>query len=355
MQTADESGPMPPEPPPGSKYGRQDITLDEILLRYFLNAVLIAAVTILAMSLARWLLNLLLGGFLEQREIWTKAIPFGIGIGTGTWMLIVVLTKRTIIVNAASGIVTKSILNKSMWSYLQGFYMLLPWETVFKVIDLKRETKMVEDEKDSFLSENDLPMKVKFLIKRRAHPYYLINHVLNDEAAADPVFKARIKSFLTQQVRMKTDGDAINDIGEFKDKFALVFGGPDDTDPLEYAYGVWTGNPELYVIERSKEGQESRAKVVEVQAFSDAVKKHLETMKDLDPNYSLDQAKEDVLLITGEMDKTIHAIEGLGKLGDLPRELRELNLSVVAPGAGSGNSGKNKKHNNKTGKKEGGK
>jgi hypothetical protein len=337
----EETDAIPPIPDDGT---RQDVhEWDEIISRYAVNVLLVATTTLAVSILSRWLLVLVFGGFVPARDLWTKAIPFGIGFGTGIAVLCLLIAHKCIVVGANQGVVTKSLIHEKMWSFLQGFYMMYPWEDVFKTVDLTRHTKMGADEKETYLSLNDQPLKVRFLVVRKAHQYYLINYVRSDEDAADSVFKVRIKSFLTEGIRKKNDGDVISDLKKYRDDFIKVFGGSRVTDKLERFYGVWTGNPELYTIERTGLGAESRAKVIEVQSFNDAVMLHLKLTKEKgDEAYTFAQAKEDVLQVTGDATRIIHSIEGIGTLKDLPRDLRDLNINIGGL-PGSQGKGKGKK------------
>ncbi|HEY4511978.1 MAG TPA: hypothetical protein VJH55_04010 [Candidatus Paceibacterota bacterium] len=149
----------------------------------------------------------------------------------------------------------------------KGLRLKFPFQSVFKKVDMAREIKSESKMETKYPTKNkhnkSINLTANWFLAIRPLAGYLVNYVENhtDEAEdndVEKVFRAKTERFLHQYIiSFEDDEEVMENLGAMSHEFRRQNGGEEYIDALEIRYGVWTGTPQLFGIDREPAVQDA--------------------------------------------------------------------------------------------------
>lgn len=149
----------------------------------------------------------------------------------------------------------------------KGLRLKFPFQSVFKKVDMAREIKSESKKETKYPTKNkhnkSINLTADWFLAIRPLAGYLVNYVENrvddaEDSDVEKVFRAKTERFLHQYIiSFENDEEVMENLGAMGHEFRRHFGGEEHIDAMEIRYGVWTGTPQLFGIDREPAVQDA--------------------------------------------------------------------------------------------------
>ncbi len=228
-------------------------------------------------DLVIWAFTLILLLAFGNHTPWPNASPV---ISIIIWILFLSITRKWwfVLTEGNMGVVLFDPLFNQLSEISGGLSMKLPWESIYKTIDIRKDIfTMKHLDGESYPTINGFLLEVKWIVVISPNIGHLVNFVRFKPEDAQVQVRARVTAFLNAFINQHTDNEVIGGMSkksspgfhDLQNEFENIFDGP-HLHQIEEDYGIWTGRPEVFDVDRDMESQKTRATKGKVEALKEA-------------------------------------------------------------------------------------
>ncbi|MCR4334228.1 MAG: hypothetical protein NUV47_00660 [Patescibacteria group bacterium] len=237
-------------------------------------------------NLVIWAFTLILLLALENHILWPTASPV---ISIVVLILILFATRKWwfVLTEGNTGVVLFDPMFNHLSEISGGLSMKLPWESIYKTIDTRKDIfTMKHLDGENYPTANGFLLEVKWIVVISPNIGHLVNFVRFKPEDAQTQVRARVTAFLNAYINQRSDNEVIGGIKKrsvpgfhtLRNDFENLFNGQ-NLHQIEKDYGIWTGKPEVFDVDRDAESQKTRATKGKVEALKEAADFLVESSK----------------------------------------------------------------------------